>query len=341
LSDPFAELPAKDRRPQSARILDNWIRDAEKFLGPRGERTRWVLASTIVAAALQRVTADRHSPLFLLKGGVFIERALNLQARATKDLDTIFRGTVEELELAMDDALAEPWGVIELSRSTLETIDRAPVVTKPRRFFVYLDIRGVRWAKIKVEVSFEEGAAGNAHELITAPSTAYFGIEQPTHLATIAMAYQVAQKLHACSAPHEPPEYVNTRVRDIVDLLLIKRAFYPSGSDLTSIREAALDVFGARATYAMAQGPAARGWPPALMSNDVWAATWDGPSDQAGFALTLAEAIDEVEAWIVEIDSAAPTAITGVISAASDCDAEPAYDRSKATANRRNRRRGA
>lgn len=303
MSDPFVELPPKDRTPNSARVLDSWVRDAEKIMGSRGERTRWVLASTVVTAALQRAVAVDQTPLFLLKGGVFIERSLNLKARATKDVDTLFRGALEELEHAIDGALAAQWGIFELSRSPLETIDRTPVTFKPRRFFVYLDIHGVRWAKIKVEVSFSEGAADKKHDMITSPSTAFFGIEQPANVATITMAYQVAQKLHACTDPHEPPFEENTRVRDIVDLLLIKWAFYPQGSELQSIREAAVDVFDARAAEAVKHGRARREWPPTVASNAIWDSTWSAPAREGGVALTLPEAIDAVQAWITEIET--------------------------------------
>ncbi len=103
--DPFADLPEKDRFPKSARILDGWVRDAQKLVGSRGERVGWILASTIVTAALQREL--RHgTPVFLLKGGAFIERALDLKARATKDLDTLYRGLEADLADDIDRALA-------------------------------------------------------------------------------------------------------------------------------------------------------------------------------------------------------------------------------------------
>jgi len=56
-SDPFAALSDKDRFPKSARILDGWVRDAQKLVVSRGERVGWILASTIAVAALQRETA--------------------------------------------------------------------------------------------------------------------------------------------------------------------------------------------------------------------------------------------------------------------------------------------
>jgi hypothetical protein len=36
------------------------------------------------------------------------------------------------------------------------------------------------------------------------------------------MRYQIAQKVHASTDPHNPPEFVNDRARDVVDLLLLR-----------------------------------------------------------------------------------------------------------------------
>jgi hypothetical protein len=270
--DPFAELPDKDRVPRSSRVLDAWVNDAQKILGIRGSRVGWLLASTLAAAALQRETED-GTPLFLVKGGTYIERALDLRARATKDLDTLYRGSTDDLEDRIDISLARPWDEIQFSRTAVETIESAPRVRKPRRFKVNLDIRGVRWRSIQVEVSFDEGSAGDHLERITSPATGFLGISHPDDLVTISMAYQVAQKLHACTDPHDPPAFRNERVRDIVDLILIRDAFYPDGTDLAPVKAAAVDVFAVRAAEAEHLGHAARRWPPIIASNEVWRST--------------------------------------------------------------------
>ena len=300
--DPFADLPEKDRFPKSARILDGWVRDAQKLVGSRGERVGWILASTIVTAALQRELRD-GTPVFLLKGGAFIERALDLKARATKDLDTLYRGFEADLADHIDRALAQPWGEITFSRTPIEVIDKAKRVVKPRRFKVQLDIRGVRWRSIQVEASFAEGSSGHHTGSLPAPSTGFFGIDRPDEIVTIAMGYQIAQKLHACTDPDEAPEFINDRVRDIVDLLLIRDAFYPQASDLTNVRAACEDVFASRADEAVQLGHEPRHWPPVVVANDVWRATWHIPAGQVGLELTLDEAIAEVNAWIHEFAS--------------------------------------
>jgi hypothetical protein len=43
----------------------------------------------------------------------------------------------------------------------------------------------------------------------------------PDALATLALRFQIAQKLHACTDPHDSPASINDRPRDVVDLLLL------------------------------------------------------------------------------------------------------------------------
>lgn len=299
-TDPFAGLPAKDRRPPSARVLDQWVTHAQRIVGGRGSRTGWILASTITIAALQRALGADAEPLFLLKGGVYLERRLGLASRATKDLDTLFRGEVEEFVAALDEALHLPWGDISLSRTDIATIN-APRLVKPRRFDVILSIKGVTWRRIQVEVAFSEGSIGNQTDRLAAPSSGFFGVPAVAELVGITMDYQVAQKLHACSDPHRPPEFKNDRVRDIVDLLLIRDTFYTGPTHLGGIRLAVEDVFTARADEAQQLGLKPRHWPPLIETNPLWELTYAKPASDVDMTYTLTEAIFEVNAWITRI----------------------------------------
>ena len=303
--DPFAALPEKDRTPASARVLEQWVHQASTALGTNAARTGWILASTIVVAALQRALGQDQQPLFLLKGGVYLERRLGASARATRDVDTLFRGSVDELVLALDEALAQPWGPVTLSRTLIQTID-APRIVKPRRFDVLLALRGVTWRRVQVEVAFDDGHIREHSDRIAAPSTDFFGIHAPDALVGIAMAYQVAQKLHACTDPHEPPTFVNDRVRDLVDLLLIKHAYYPAPGSLGAVRAAAIDVFQARAVEAAQIGRHPRSWPPTIVTNPLWVNTFATPAEEARVLSTLDELIAELNEWITAIDNARP-----------------------------------
>ncbi len=81
----------------------------------------------------------------------------------------------------------------------------------------------------------------------------------------------------------------------------------PDGSDLAPVRAAAEDVFAARATEAVRLGHTPRQWPPVVVANDVWQATWHISADQAGLTQTLDEAITSVNKWIEHITKARTT----------------------------------
>jgi hypothetical protein len=116
----------------------------------------------------------------------------------------------------------------------------------PRRFRVKLLLRGAVWRSIDVEVSADEGRAGERVERVPAPRLDHFGLPSPVEFAGIVLDYQVAQKLHACTEPHDPPHAVNDRVRDVTDIHLLRRELYSSRQDLAEFRTACVDVFAAR-----------------------------------------------------------------------------------------------
>ena len=298
-----ADLPDRQRTPISARVLNTWLRDAQTQTGVGEKRIGWLLASTVAVAALQRAIGTDRQPLFLLKGGLLMEFHLGLDARATKDVDALFRGGVEDFEHALDSAISDPWGPFVLQRTAIEEISGARRLVKPRRFDLKLLIKGAVWRRIKVEISFPEGRIAERTEPVPAPHVGFFGITTPDHLAGIAMAYQVAQKLHACTDPDEPPAFVNDRVRDVIDLLLIRDRFYPA-LRASAVRDACVDVFDARAAETLAAGRLTRRWPPQLtVPNDEWTRAYPALAESVGVSITLEQAVAQLADWIEAIET--------------------------------------
>ncbi len=301
-----ADLPDRQRTPVSARALNMWLRDAQTRTGVGEKRIGWLLASTVAVAALQRALGDDEEPLFLLKGGLFMEFHLGLDARVTKDVDALFRGGVERFESALDAAISEPWGPFTLQRTAIEEITGARPLAKPRRFDLKLLIKGTVWRRIKVEISFPEGHIADGLESVPTPRAGFFGITTPDHLSGIAMAYQVAQKLHACTDPDDPPEFLNDRVRDVVDLLLIRDRFY-GGQAAIDVRAACVDVFNARATEASEVGQPVRRWPPVLaVPNEEWVRAYPALAESVDISLTLDQAVSALNDWILSMERLGP-----------------------------------
>jgi hypothetical protein len=250
-------------------------------------------------AALQRALGDDQEPVFLVKGGVYIEFSLGLKARATTDVDTMFRGGVDGFTTRLDESLAEPWGPFELRRTGVEVID-APKLVKPRRLWIRVYAKGSVWRRVQVEVSFPEGDMAAHSQAVQPPNIGFFGLDTPGRLLGVAMDYQIAQKLHAASDPDEEG-YENQRVHDLVDLVLLKDEFYP-GPPPASLKAACVDIFSFRADEAAQLGRHARHWPPRVHINGFWRRAYPQLAESLGIERTLEGLVETIEVWLQEID---------------------------------------
>jgi hypothetical protein len=300
---PFSELPDRGKAPASARALNHWVAQAVEKTGLAEGRVGWIIASSVVVAAVQRALGDDQRPLILLKGGTLIEMELGLRARATADVDTLYRGDFGSCIDTLDEVLKEPWGPITFQRTSPETITNARRTVKPLRFDVKLLIGSRTWRSLAVEVSPDEGRAGASHTIVDAPRLAHFGLPEPDHLVGLTLDYQVAQKLHACTDPHLPPEFINDRARDIVDLHLLRDAFYSSALPPASLAAACRDLFETRYREAEALGDEPRSWPPEIRAYPSWEADFSRACEAAGIVLDLSQEVSALNGWIDEIDA--------------------------------------
>lgn len=300
---PFASLSDRDKEPSSKRVLDTWIAHAVGSTGIVERRLGWIVASSVAIGALQRAVHTDGQPRFLLKGGAYLEVRLGLRSRATSDIDALFRGDFDEFLATLDTCL-EPWGALELSRSEVTAIESARRVVKPRRFKLQMSIKGKAWRSVDVEVAPSEGRMDEAVEAIPAPPLGHFGLPSPAELAGIALDYQVAQKLHASTDPHQPPDAANLRARDLVDLLLLRDAFYRDADDVRGLRAACADLFASRYAEAEQLQLEPRPWPPQVVAYTHWHSDYASATEEVGIDLTLDDAAEQLNEWIAAIDAA-------------------------------------
>ena len=190
--DRMGRLPERGKEPASARVLDTWIAQAQRKLGMDAGRLGWLIASTVVVAALQRAVDETGRSLFLLKGGTYLQHRMSWATRPTKDVDGLVRGDLDTLLEALDQALRLPWGPLTLTRTEPEVIAAPARVVKPRRFDVGVSLRGQVWRRIQVEVAPDEAGAGDEQDVLAAPGLGHFGLPNPEFLLGIALRYQVA-----------------------------------------------------------------------------------------------------------------------------------------------------
>ncbi|MCL1898025.1 MAG: nucleotidyl transferase AbiEii/AbiGii toxin family protein [Micrococcales bacterium] len=301
------KLAPKTKPPVSTGVLSKWITKAEDQVGLEGKAGRlgWLVASSVAIAAIQRAVDMDGRQLFLLKGGTWLQHRLNATARTTGDVDGLVRGDIDEFLKALEKALAEPWGPLTLRRGPVEVIDVPTRVIKPRRFDIILDMRGVTWRRIQVEISPDEAGIGETFEAVEPTPLDRFGLPDPDVLIGIAMRFQIAQKLHAVSDPHNPPQALNDRARDVPDLLLLRDLARDTGTPaLAEIKQAGIAVFDSRAAEAIQLRLTPRFWPPAIVAHPHWQDDYRRAAESAGITLTLEEAVAEVNAWVAEIDAA-------------------------------------
>ena len=119
----------------------------------------------------------------------------------------------------------------------------------------------------------------------------------------MAVEYQIAQKLHACTDP-DTEERPNLRVHDTVDLVLLRETFFASGAT-PSLRAACESVFAARVTEAAATGEIEpRAWPPTLIAHAHWTEPFSRLAAESAIDGDLAAAIASINGWIAEIAKA-------------------------------------
>ena len=132
-------------------------------------------------------------------------------------------------------------------------------------------------------VALRDGWSGFAGTLIDAGQI-------PT--PTLALDQQIAQKLHACTAPDQP-DWINDRAHDLVDLQL---AFDLCDGTLAQIRRAATRLFASRRLHA---------WPPQVTPRQGWDERYRQEAQGLDVAATLDEAINWTNNPIAAIDGIA------------------------------------
>ena len=302
LAASLGRLDPKKKEPTNARVLDGWIAQARERLDSYGPRLGWLVAATVVTAALQRAVDEEGRSLFLLKGGTMLQYRLPGMSRTTQDIDGLVRGDLDDFLRKLDATLAEPWGPFVLTRGDVEEIRVPARIVNPRRFDIKVTLKGVTWRRVQVEISHDEGRAGAKPEEIPSPSLAGFGLPTPDRLVGLSMAYQIAQKIHASTDPHDPPLQINDRARDVVDLLLLRALADSTGHpERDEIHDAVVDIFAARAAEAEAAGTPLRTWPAELTPYPHWRDSYADAAESAGVALDLERAVDELNGWLLTL----------------------------------------
>jgi hypothetical protein len=278
----------KAKPPHNIRVLHGWLRDYARQHGLPEGRLKHAVDYAIVVSTLDRAQAS-SGPAFAIKGGVAMELRLQLDARATRDLDAVFLGAFDGWLDALDDAIAGPIAGFDLSRGEPEQIK----ATSTMRVDIYLDYRGRRWGTVTLEVAPAEADEVLDIDEVDPFDLTQFGLPAADRVPIVGLPYLIAQKLHACTEPLNGHD--NPRVRDLIDLQLVQPLL--DDADLPRVRQACRAIFTARDTHP---------WPPALAIPPAWPAAYARLADEqttTALAPTVEDAARSIEALVAHIDA--------------------------------------
>lgn len=227
----------------------------------------------VMERLLARLFQD-PAPPWLLKGGFAMDLRYRPQARTTKDIDLSVslqapssRNQIRELIQAAADRDLGDHLTFRVGRMKNE-LTNAP--QGGGRFPCEAVMLGKVYARFNLDVGIGDAVIGTPDQLIGDDILDFAGI-RPAHAWAIPRAQQFAEKVHAFTFPWN--DRLNTRTKDLVDLVLMIERGPPSPAELQSALRA---TFSTRATHPL---PDTLPSPP-----DHWAVDFPTMAAEAGLS---------------------------------------------------------
>lgn len=250
----------------------------------------------VIAQFFSAVRDDRGGPVLLIKGGASLELRRGIsESRTSKDLDTVIRGDVNVFHDQLADAGASGWEGFTALFTPPVAFEVPALAVNPYRFTAKLSYYGKPFVSVPIEVSPVEAGNADAYDEVGSQALTLVGLPASDAVPCMTVPWQIAQKIHACTEPMEPPR-TNDRAHDLVDLQLLEALVATDA--LASIREACVAVFAARTAHA---------WPPTATARQHWGPIYTRALEGLEFLDVAADvdaAIAQVQRFIDRIDAA-------------------------------------
>jgi hypothetical protein len=205
----------------------------------------------------------------VLKGAFALELRLGLRTRATKDID-LGRADDEEAATGHLNAAAS----VDLGDFFDFEVRRTPAFDAAAgfhavRYTVRADLAGSRFEQFPVDIALSESSPIQAEPLLSANSLEFADVVA-LQLPVLSLEQHVAEKLHAYTGTFGHDERESTRVKDLVDLVLIGQL---AALDATRLRQALAVTFERRARQplpnALPSPPSSWARPYAVLAREV------------------------------------------------------------------------
>lgn len=244
----------------------------------------------VIERLLARLFRDEEVPWFL-KGGFAMDLRFRPQARTTNDVDLSVRlsaiATPDKLHELLQAAAALDLGDFLIFRIGAMKAELAQAPGGGGRFPCEASMLGKVYARFQVDIGIGDPVIGDPERLMGDDILEFAGIETPVILA-IPRAQQFSEKIHAYTYPWN--DRLNTRSKDLVDLVLLIERGHPKVEDL---RRSIAATFAARKSHPL---PTKLPKPP-----EFWARDFPGMAAEAGLSTQdLYGAFEVLERFWVE-----------------------------------------
>jgi Nucleotidyl transferase AbiEii toxin, Type IV TA system len=263
----------------------------EAHLRKRAAERKTPLSTLQLKVVIERLLARLFrapDPPWLLKGGFAMDLRFRPQARTTKDVDlsvALASGVFPvDFSGALRDRLQEAADV-DLGDYLTYRIGtpRQELTNAPRggaRYPCEAVLVGKTYAKFHIDVGCGDPLVGEPERVLGDDILSFAGIA-PAVVLAISKPQQFAEKIHAYTFPWSGR--LNTRTKDLVDLVLLIERGLPDGA---GIRSALRATFAARGTHPL---PSSLNPPPG-----AWAVDFPAMATEAGLSTT-----DHLEAFSI------------------------------------------
>jgi hypothetical protein len=223
-----------------------------------GQDFQWLvrlIAFERLLARLVSAAPDQWIP----KGGLALDLRMDGRARTTQDIDlawTTDEGTAEEIFRAIRQQDHGDHFTMVVERTSL--LDEADV-TGTVRYRVTCELATRRLTSFHLDVNFDGSILGAPDKLSGPTILAFSDLPQIT-VPVISLTQHIAEKVHAYTRQYGSEGRASTRVKDLVDLVLIQAHATILAGEMRSVLEA---VFFARNSQ-LPPGelpPPPNGWP--------------------------------------------------------------------------------
>jgi Nucleotidyl transferase AbiEii toxin, Type IV TA system len=223
--------------------LERRLLDRSKETGMALVRLRKAVVFDRLLARLVAVGGNR----WVLKGAVALDYRLGPGTRTTKDVDL---GRSDDEEAATADFLSAQGA--DLGDFFVFAIQRTDRLDEFRegaavRYHVDCQLAGRLFEAVTLDVGFGDPIEAGP-ERLHGPDLLLFAGIAPAEVPAIPLSQHVAEKVHAYARVYRAEGLQSTRVKDLVDLVLIARS---AGLDAAELRRALERTFEVRGTSAL------------------------------------------------------------------------------------------